>query len=597
MKNSDIIKYVKDYMEHDNLKGAIMLTGPWGIGKSFFIQNTLVPEINKKYKCVIVSLYGLEDVSEISKSVYFELRPIVKPKDSELKAAGAVIAKTIFRGITGHYGIDLKASDSDMKNLYDSINLKNKLIILEDLERCKIELIDLLGYVYSLVDQDGVKVLLVSNEDEILEYEEVEEKQRNNSPGQLIVNSNIVRRATQKTIEYLRVKEKTVCDTIKYEGDRISAIRSIIDSYDNSLLKSFTDDKDINIIMSIMDSCKSYNLRSFNYACQKITSIFSELPGELHNEYDLIKTIYYGSIIYVLKSKSGKNLSWGSEKTYSIALGSANWPLLRICYNYIVNQFLDLSNIDDVIKALKEKRIYDLNKSNEDKDIKIISEFYIHSETEVEDAVWSITNRLKKHDDIAYSKYGTIAVYLVYIENLLGIGTEEAKDLLVNNLKGRGDQLQPEQIFRTIMGDDATEKMRKEYNSLKDKMIDALGEGTLIIPNFYYSDDQTEIFCEYVRERKELFISNNGFARDLDIEKLAKMFLNCSSKQKNSIRGIFLDMYRSENIGQYMSGDKYSLSKLQEILKRDSEEYVGDKVDKLQCDYFISNLSDIIQKL
>lgn len=52
--------------------------------------------------------------------------------------------------------------------LYSSVDLSSKLLVFEDLERSNIDLIKLLGYVNNLVERDGVKVLLVANENEIL---------------------------------------------------------------------------------------------------------------------------------------------------------------------------------------------------------------------------------------------------------------------------------------------------------------------------------------------------------------------------------------------------------------------------------------------
>lgn len=53
-------KYILHYIEDDKTKSAIMLTSPWGTGKSYYIQNELRPfledEKNGKHKCIVVSL-------------------------------------------------------------------------------------------------------------------------------------------------------------------------------------------------------------------------------------------------------------------------------------------------------------------------------------------------------------------------------------------------------------------------------------------------------------------------------------------------------------------------------------------------------------
>ena len=63
--------YVKHYLEKDQTQSAIMLNGPWGSGKSHYIRENLIPFLsdsdNGAYKCILISVYGINAVSEISK--------------------------------------------------------------------------------------------------------------------------------------------------------------------------------------------------------------------------------------------------------------------------------------------------------------------------------------------------------------------------------------------------------------------------------------------------------------------------------------------------------------------------------------------------
>lgn len=72
MTVTELNNYIKHYLEEDKTHTAIMLTGEWGSGKTYYIENELIPFLQdgKKNKCVVISLYGLEDISEISKSIY-----------------------------------------------------------------------------------------------------------------------------------------------------------------------------------------------------------------------------------------------------------------------------------------------------------------------------------------------------------------------------------------------------------------------------------------------------------------------------------------------------------------------------------------------
>ena len=61
--------FIENYLTNDKTNSAIMLTGDWGTGKSFYIQNVLKPYLEGKQKdCIVVSLYGLNDLKDISKA-------------------------------------------------------------------------------------------------------------------------------------------------------------------------------------------------------------------------------------------------------------------------------------------------------------------------------------------------------------------------------------------------------------------------------------------------------------------------------------------------------------------------------------------------
>ena len=98
MTETELNNYIKHYLEEDKTHTAIMLTGEWGSGKTYYVENVLAPFLkndNDKNRCIIISLYGLENISDINKSIYMELRMKGLEKNSEATATGKLIAKTI----------------------------------------------------------------------------------------------------------------------------------------------------------------------------------------------------------------------------------------------------------------------------------------------------------------------------------------------------------------------------------------------------------------------------------------------------------------------------------------------------------------------
>ena len=170
MTVSDLNNYIKHYIEKDKTQMAIMLTGVWGSGKSYYIKNELVPYLQNEINitCIVVSLYGIDSLSDISKNIYMELRLPNFSKNTEGMATGRLITKSVIKNIVGVVGLSIDIPDEDLKNLYKSVDLTDKLLILEDLERSNIDISQILGFVNSLVEHDGIKVLIVANEDEII---------------------------------------------------------------------------------------------------------------------------------------------------------------------------------------------------------------------------------------------------------------------------------------------------------------------------------------------------------------------------------------------------------------------------------------------
>ncbi len=618
MTNTELNQYIKHYLEKDKTKSAIMLSGDWGTGKSHYIQNELVDVLKKdsNIQCVIVSLYGMKTTSEISKSIYLDIRLKNKQLASqnskaarffrkakkkieehkEIATGGAILAKTVVKGVTSFFSVDLSLSEDDMQKLYESMDLSGKLIILEDLERSRINILDVLGYVNSLVEQDGVKVMLVANESEIIKYEPIkEDTQEKQEYAELLdqIGDHSNRKYTEITKKYLAVKEKTVGDTVEYEGNLKTAVQEIIKIYNNPVLNNFSNAKHVQDICDIMTICRNYNLRSFIFACQKAVDIFEKISDQYND--DFVQCIFYGIIFFTLRLKSGKVMRWDGNENYSITLGHDNAPLFKFCYEYIMWQTLDLSKVPVAADAFSKKLLYDKRKTSDDKDLVVLRNYHLYYESEVIKALESITERLDNPEDISFYDYGAVATYLIQIKYNLGYDIETAKSMLVKNLEGHGSKLGTEEIFRTVLRESDT-PMGKEYKELRQKMEEALKKSLNDIPDFEYQPEKADDFYSYAVHNDTLFHRRGRFTYNLDIQRLAKMFFESTPEQKDNIRGAFLSVYRVANIKQFITDDYSSIEALRSIIEADAQKET-DKVQKLQYEWFISNLNDILKKL
>jgi hypothetical protein len=604
MTYQDLNQYILHYLTEDKTKSAIMLTAPWGSGKSFYIQNELKPflekEENGSHKCLVVSLYGLKELSEISKVLYLESRAKFLNNNSEKMEAGKLATKTILKGVTSFLGIDLSHSDEDMQKLFESIDLSGKLIILEDLECSGIDILEVLGYVNNLVEQDGVKVLLVANEEAIKQYKPLTtttEDQQNVVELMYKATDNNDREFTETAKKYLEIKEKTISDTIQFEEDYSMAISDIIHLFDDEILNRFANDSNIKDILNVMKSCETFNLRSFIFACQKLSDIFKKLDKKYLSDDNFVKAIFFGTLFFVLRQRNGKDEKWGQEKYFSVELGNEKAPLFKFCYDYITRQIERLDEVEDAYQSYLELMLYDSNRSNGDSDINTLQTYYIQTESNVLNALQSIEKRLENPEDISFYQYGTIAVYSILIKSLLGYDIDKIKKHLIENLKGKGNKLQLEQIFTTIMGDECTAEQKEEYESLRKEMAKSLKICGETIPEFDYLPEQSNLFCDSIIKNESRFYIQKSFAAQFDMKRLSEMFKGCTAKQKQNIRGAFVGMYQVGNIRDFLMNDKESIELLLDYIKSDRAGDIGDAIQKLQYDWFIKNLIKIVRKL
>lgn len=599
MTNGDLNQFILHYLTKDKTHSAIMLTGSWGTGKSYYIQNVLVPFLKEGHgkECVTVSLYGLKSISEVSKNIYLELRAKALSAKGEAATAGKLIAKTIAKGVVGRLGIDLSVDSSTMQELYESVDLSNKLVILEDVERSQIGILELLGYVNSLVEQDGLKVLLVANEDEILKNHSCEETELSAFEQGWLDDEQKPRsakRMSEDAQKYLSVKEKTVSDTVQFAGEYTSAILQIIDSFDNSMLKKFANDASARTILTLMDTYKHHNLRSLIFACQKSVDIMESLDAPYGE--DFVESIFFGIICFTFRFKAGENLKWDENEHYSIELGSESFPLFKFCFDYITRQYIDVTTIAATAAAFDKKKLYDRRKTIGDSDLQTLCTYHAHYESEVLQAVESIDRRLDNQNDISFYDYGAIAVYSIIIKHFLGIDIQSIKSKLVNNLRGRGNELQIEELFRVVIGREYP-VIVKEYKDLRKEMAEALKCGLDVIPGFRYLPEEVNQLYDYTIENEDRCLLRGGYAKSLDMEQVAKMFLKASPQQKDTIRAAFLALYRPDNIKQFLAADAPAIEELRGMIAADAETQTDDKVQALQYRFFLENLDGILNKL
>lgn len=591
MTYDEMNSFILNYISNDITGRAIMLTGEWGSGKSYYVKNTLKPFLenkdNGKHKCVIVSLYGLSDTSEISKAIYMELRTINKSSSSEAvstaKTVGKIIGKTVFNGLVSKIGFDIGGiSDDDLKEVYESVDLTDKLIVLEDIERTQIDIIELLGYINNMCENDGVKVLLVTNERELITTYEKSDDQ-----------GKTTEYYTDSAIAYKRAKEKTIGDTIYFNCDDENTIQQIIGSFGLFMQKYKTPEctKDIRDIFFLMTS---HNLRAFIYCCQKIKEIIMFIEdNHISVKEDIQKILLYGCVAFTQRQSKGVDLQFERDTYLSAKLGlNEQYPLFRFCYNYIVYQVLSKDDIKKSIAYYTDYRKNGKWNSGRDNDLKIIRAFGVKTDKEVIDAIQNLPQKLNA-GDIPYYDYGVLMNYLVAIKYEAGIDFNivTIENNIIESLKKAPAEINIESLFNSGY-ELYNEEAISAFANIKQRMKEAIGS----IDAFDFPYDPEKIIEYYDKNIRILKENRNskGFAHNLDINRLVEMLKNCSSAQISKLRSLFMDLYRDQHYSQILEDDIFALNEISDRISALLQYNKYDNIQKMQMFWFNKNINDIV---
>lgn len=265
-KNDNINDFLDYYFgfEHDP-EYAVMIKGAWGAGKSWFIKKALERLRQNSGKYLYVSLYGMTCFEDIENSFFEQMHPVLSSKGMKLTSK---IAKGLLKATIKLDLDDDGKSETTAKIPTEELKLPDYLkdtdsfvLVFDDLERCSMNIGDILGYINQFVEHQGYKVLIIANEDEILD------KSDDNKC-------------------YSRAKEKLIGKTFELVPNTNLALESFIESASSESLKAFYQDNLTNII-SVYSSSQCKNLRHLKQALWDFERFYNALPTSTFDKVEL----------------------------------------------------------------------------------------------------------------------------------------------------------------------------------------------------------------------------------------------------------------------------------------------------------------------
>ena len=209
------------YCNENNPIGALLLTGEWGCGKTYLIEKDLTRALEKTHVIVKVSLFGITDANALRSLIrqkWFEVcTPILgqlhkaKEKSSGFLAAfnAALHAVNPLAGSAANVMVSMNMMDvlPIKAEVEDPKTLEKKRVVLvyDDLERVKMDPVQLLGVINDFCENQHFNTILVSESDEVL-----------------------LHLMKEDTTTYHMLREKTISQSLRYIPDFAEILHSIL---------------------------------------------------------------------------------------------------------------------------------------------------------------------------------------------------------------------------------------------------------------------------------------------------------------------------------------------------------------------------------
>lgn len=253
METLDELEY---YCNTPKPVGALMLTGEWGCGKTYLIKHQLKEALKETHVIVIVSLFGLSTIEEVRDAVknsYWEAMLSLMGSGGKL-LKGVQDSKDKFKDLTDWLPWGKKIADTvisinprDFIKVENKIGAKDTILVFDDLERSKLDPVELLGVINDYCENRNFHTIIVTNEDRmpvkdaddllrcsqlLFEGKLLDEVQnlsgtQKNLPVQIKTYVGLSRQQ-KEGLTYEEIKEKIVQRTIRYTPDYNIVIDSIL---------------------------------------------------------------------------------------------------------------------------------------------------------------------------------------------------------------------------------------------------------------------------------------------------------------------------------------------------------------------------------
>lgn len=604
-----IIEYVNQKTNY-----AVIITGNYGIGKTYYIDNILTSKVleikdslgKQKFKFIRISLFGVSTIEEIHKNIFFEIYSPFKGK------VVPVIGRAL-KGMVSHFGgVDIDQVLKDMK-LEEFSDYGNIILCLDDIDRksSNLNLEEIYGFINDLVENKGAKVILIANEDTLIK--EINGKNKD---------------------DYSILKEKVIGITLPFNSNHSDIINSMIGNYnDNPEYMNFLKEKSSYIIE--MTSVKDNNLRNVLFFLEHFKNIFREVENIINEDEklkitrnDILDGVIKFSLPLIFEYKLGKLnnenqnllrdyfdgnsisrlLNNDREKDYvdefNKQYGYNGWKrivFINQIFNYIIGKdVLNKESLKEEIQTIYQTNIERLSEKEQIFQALNGGYYWNFMKLDYDDYLQKVRDliRLIDENQILLREYAMVFHYIIRLDNPLKEDIEKLKNKIIEKINTNDyeyeERLDTIYYNRKPYGD--------EYAKYFEEIIDACLDKNNQIKNeserkgFEMCLDDITVFFKILEKGKNTIdISYEPFFAMFDFERYWSIIEKASNYQKIQFGYFITQRYKREIYPDLKEEEvfiKQLKTKLEETLKKQNSEI--NNMDKEAIGSIINGIDKVL---
>ena len=349
---------------------------------------------------------------------------------------------------------------NELKNNLD-IPTKS-IMIFDDLERCNMDVITVLGYINSISEHSDTKVIIVANESELGMQNTDEDlsqkynlilninkfnrendkgddnskkpdKVKNKDSSDFLITKELLDKQAEEYFPvnsvYEKVKEKLIGVTVKYEADFNEIFETLVNEYVSEHSQGFIKSKK-DVILKIFTEKNHSNIRTLIFTLISIDKLYEILYkinfNQKYLETEIEKIIRY-TVIQSICIKTGKyKYEWSQGSKYGEVYWGNNYYKIyskhdfgyKFIDDFLLYYFYDKNDITDTVlerlNEIEEKNRFAIEQAQ--LSYNVLRKWWEYEDEEVNQALNKLPDEIleEKYD---ITNYRNIIISLLQIKN------------------------------------------------------------------------------------------------------------------------------------------------------------------------------------